>query len=175
MQTDSASIEQILKQQGFLLRPVVGDSMMPLLDQKTDIVKIIPISDDLKPYDLPLYRRPNGALVMHRVVKVLRRHYVICGDNREVYERVPKHWIVGLAVGRFRGDDYLAFDSEEYLSDIRRLCEQRDRISVRFRVNFARVFPPFRVMKRQYSILRQSCVLLPFCYVARWFRVLFKK
>lgn len=149
--------------------------MMPLLDQTTDLVKIVPAPEVLKMYDLPLYRRPNGALVMHRVVKVRRRHYVICGDNRKVYERVPRHWIVGLAVGRFRNDDYLAFDGEEYLSDIRCLCEQRDRASVRFRVNFARVFPPFRVMKQQYPVLRRACILLPFCYVARWFRILFKK
>ena len=55
--------------------------MMPLLDQRTDLVRVIPCGQKLKPHDLPLYRRPSGELVLHRIVKVRQKDYVILGDN----------------------------------------------------------------------------------------------
>lgn len=165
---EALSIEQGLRARGELLRPVKGDSMMPLLDQRTDIVKIVPVSGELKPYDLPLYRRPNGSLVMHRILKVRKKHYVICGDNRQVYERVPKEWVIALAVGRYRGDEYLPFDDGDYLSEIEQLCRTRARVFNRLRVAVLRTFPPRIIMKRRYPILNRIPLLLPFCHVARW-------
>ena len=36
----------------------------------------------IKKYDILLYRRDSGQYVLHRVLKVRRDDYVICGDNR---------------------------------------------------------------------------------------------
>lgn len=129
----SESIERVLAEQGYLLRPIEGDSMMPLLEQTTDLVKLIPAPPRLKQYDLPLYRRPNGALVLHRIVKVKRKHYIICGDNRTRYERVPHAWVIALAVGRYRGGEYLDFDEPAYQADIKRLCQTRGKLLARLK------------------------------------------
>ena len=122
-----------------LLRPVSGDSMMPLLDERTDIVKLVPVSGVLKPYDLPLYRRPSGALVLHRIIKVKKKCYIICGDNRQFYERVPHEWVIALAVGRYRGGDYLDFESEEHTAQIKALCAKRDGFFGRCRAAAAKI------------------------------------
>lgn len=122
-----------------LLRPVKGDSMMPLLDERTDIVKLIPTSDILKPYELPLYRRPNGALVLHRIIKVKKKHYVICGDNRQFYERVPHEWVIALAIGRYRGGDYLDFQDADHISRVKQFCAKRDGLLGRCRAAIAKV------------------------------------
>ena len=135
----SESIEQALAEQGYLVRPIEGDSMMPLLDQKTDLVKLVPAPTRLEPYDVPLYRRPNGALVLHRIVKVRRKHYIICGDNRSRYERVPHAWVIALAVGRLRDGEYLDFDDPTYQADVKRLCRERDKPAARLRSFVARV------------------------------------
>lgn len=129
----SESIEQALAEQGYLVRPIEGDSMMPLLDQRTDLVKLVPAPTRLEPYDVPLYRRPNGALVLHRIVKVRRKHYIICGDNRSRYERVPHAWVIALAVGRLRDGEYLDFDDPTYQADVKRLCAKRDSVRERIR------------------------------------------
>ena len=175
MQPDTASLEQILEREGVLLRPVEGDSMMPLLDQRTDIVRLISPPHELALYDLPLYRRPNGALVLHRVVKIRRKYYVTCGDNRERYERVPRAWVIALAEGRYRNDEYLSFGDEQYMADVRVLCAQRDRFGARLGACWRRIFPPFGIMRQEFSVLRHAKLLLPFCYFARWWLILFRK
>ena len=164
----SLSIEQALKEQGELMRPVDGDSMMPLLDQRTDLVKIIPVHGELKQYDLPLYRRPSGALVLHRIIKVKKKHYVICGDNRQIYEKVPKEWVIGLAAGRYRGDDYLSFDDGEYRLNIEDLWRMKDRLPNRVRAHAQLVFLPRSQMKKRYPIINRAPILLPFCHIVRW-------
>lgn len=127
------SIEQVLEEQGELIRPIEGDSMMPLLDHKTDLVKLVPAPSHLEIYDLPLYRRPDGTLVLHRVIRVRRRHYIICGDNRSRYEKVPRKWVIALAVGRYRNDQYLDFETPEHRAVVRHLCEKRDSKAERIR------------------------------------------
>ena len=37
------------------------------------------------------------------------------------------------------------------------------------------IFPPFKTMKGYYPILKKLPILLPFCYIARWFTVLIKR
>ena len=89
--TDPAAIsmQHAIHEIGFVVRPVVGTSMMPLLDQQTDTVRLVKAPERLKKYDVPLYRRPDGELVLHRIVKVCADYYVIRGDNTNYTEIVP--------------------------------------------------------------------------------------
>lgn len=97
---DSALVDT-LEREGKLLYGIRGDSMMPFLKQGQDIVRLVRPEGVLKPLDLPLYRRPNGQLVLHRILEVdaEKRVYTIAGDNRENTENVPFDWVVGLAAG----------------------------------------------------------------------------
>ena len=126
-------IEQVLREQGEIWRPIEGNSMMPLLDETTDIVKLVAAPPRLARYDLPLYRRPSGELVLHRIIKVRRNHYIICGDNRTRYERVPYEWVIALAVGRYRQQEYLDFYTPEFLADVQQMCKKRDSLPQRLR------------------------------------------
>ncbi len=73
-----------------------GDSMQPLLYQgKTQIV-LVPITSPLKKWDLPLYRRPSGQFVLHRIIKSDDEFYYTRGDNRHGLEKVPKEWCLGV-------------------------------------------------------------------------------
>ncbi len=109
----SEAIETALLKNGFLIRPVDGDSMMPLLDCRCDTVKIAPVTKPLEKYDLPLYRRPSGQLVLHRIIKVKKNGFITCGDNRYKTEFVPKEWIIAVGVGVFKGEVFRSFDEEE--------------------------------------------------------------
>lgn len=119
------SIEQALEKEGFLIRPVSGDSMMPMLDQRRDAVKIVPVSVPLKKYDLPLYRRPGGQYVLHRIIALRKRYCVTCGDNRWRSEKVPYEWIVGIAEGYFKDGKYISCRDREYVKYVRRRCRGR--------------------------------------------------
>lgn len=82
MPEDRQSYEEALAASGKIYRPNDGVSMMPLLRQHRDIMVISKRPEGrLKKYDAPLYLRPNGRYVLHRIVKVREEDYVIIGDN----------------------------------------------------------------------------------------------
>ena len=63
-----------------------GRSMLPMLDGKEDKVTFSPKPDRLRRYDVAFYRRPNGQLVLHRVVGFKDGDYVFSGDGQYDYE-----------------------------------------------------------------------------------------
>ena len=98
-----------------------GVSMLPMLRQGTDTVVISKAPDKLKKYDLPLYRRPDGHFVLHRVVAVNADGYTMCGDNQVIRERgVPHEWILAVVTGFYRGDRYVDINDAEYKSYCRK-------------------------------------------------------
>ena len=90
------SIEENLAQNGFHVSTTSGYSMYPMLRDRRDRVVILPTDGKrLKRYDLPLYKKPNGKYVLHRILRVKKDHYVIRGDNTYRLERIPFDWVIG--------------------------------------------------------------------------------
>lgn len=79
--------------------PITGTSMNPLLYQNRDFVKIVKPVLPLKVGDIPLYRRDNGAFVLHRVVGIKENNeYIMCGDNQFILEYgITDKNIIGIA------------------------------------------------------------------------------
>lgn len=118
------TIEEGINNNGFHLSSVEGDSMMPLLREGKDMVKIVPVEGTLKKYDLPLYKRPSGKYVLHRIVSVKDDHYIICGDNRSIREKVPHEWIIGVAESFFIGDEEITVTNPRYTKYVRKTCRR---------------------------------------------------
>lgn len=92
-----STFEEQLALHGELLYKSVGNSMEPFIVQGRDILLITRPEGRLKKYDVPLYRRPDGQYVLHRVHRVLRDGYVICGDNRISLEKnVKDEQVIGV-------------------------------------------------------------------------------
>ena len=119
------SIEQMLEEHGFAVYPIKGVSMMPLLRQGKDSVSIVALDEEgkksLKVNDVPLYRLPEGRLVLHRILEVRDGYYLIRGDNLKTFEKVPYKLIIGKAEGFYRDDVYFAADHPEYLKYVKRV------------------------------------------------------
>lgn len=79
--------------------PITGTSMNPLLYQNRDFVKIVKPCLPLEIGDIPLYRRNDGAFVLHRVVDIKDNgEYVMCGDNQFLLEYgITDANIIGIA------------------------------------------------------------------------------
>ncbi len=102
-----------------------GTSMLPLIRQGIDVVKISPASRKLRKYDVPLYRRDNGQFVLHRVVAAYGDCYVMCGDNQCKYEKgITDSHIIGLMTEIIRPDSVVSVDDKRYL----RYSERRVKI-----------------------------------------------
>ena len=93
----------MIKRTGRIIYTNVGDSMMPLIKQGRDVLVISVVNGRLKRYDIPLYKRDSGQYVLHRILKVRKNDYVICGDNRcnKEYGITDRH-IIGVLSGIIR-------------------------------------------------------------------------
>lgn len=124
----NSTIEQELQRNGHSFFQTVGDSMEPMLHNRSSTVVIGKAQGTLKKYDVALYRNPAGEYVLHRVLKVRPRDYIICGDNRICRETVPKEWVIGVLQGYYPdlGSQYISCDSDlyrEYLGTLKsRYC-----------------------------------------------------
>lgn len=79
----------------------MGVSMLPMLREGRDSVVLSPVPERLRKYDLPLYRRDNGAYVLHRVTAV-GETYTCIGDNQFVCEPGIRHDQIIAVVTQFR-------------------------------------------------------------------------
>lgn len=169
------NVEKALASQGFIIAPVKGDSMLPMLDENKDSVKIVPAKGVLKKYDLPLYRRPDGQLVLHRIIEVKKNHYIICGDNRKNLEKVPFRWIIGVTEGFFKDGSYVPATDPDYIRYVEEHCAAFDsRVIIRTRPETTvkkplvkRLFPDYYTMVKVYPSLEKVPVLLPAMWGAR--------
>ena len=108
-------LEESLKQNGVYITLTKGDSMNPMLVEGRDRVVVVPPEFPLKKYDVPVYRK-MGHYTMHRIVKVTKDGYIICGDNRGVLEKnVKKEDIVGMLDGIYQGEKYISRIDKEFL------------------------------------------------------------
>ena len=108
-------LEESLKQNGIYVTTTKGDSMNPMLVEGRDKVIVVPPEFPLKKYDIPVYRK-LGHYTMHRIVKVTKNGYIICGDNRATLEKnVKEDDIVGVLAGFYQGDKYIERTDREFL------------------------------------------------------------
>lgn len=77
----TVSFEDILEKNGYLAYTNVGVSMMPLLRQKKDVMVIRKKGEErCRKYDAVLYK-VGEKYILHRILKVREKDYVIVGDN----------------------------------------------------------------------------------------------
>ena len=115
MSEPNLGIEDQLAEQGFHVSTTVGMSMYPMLRDRRDRIVVVPVGEtNLKKFDLPLYKRPDGKYVLHRIIGVREDHYIIRGDNTYVKERVPKNWILGYVSEFYRKDRHVLSSSRMY-------------------------------------------------------------
>lgn len=109
-------IEETLAAGGTVKLPITGTSMLPLLVWGRDTVTLTAVNAPLKKYDLPLYRRKDGAFVLHRVVKAdADGTYTMCGDNQWVKETgICDEQLIGVVCEITRKGKTFSVQSKKY-------------------------------------------------------------
>ncbi len=111
---DYTSYEAQLNEGKTLTCFTVGDSMEPLLYNRKTHVFLRKAEGTLKRNDIPLYRRPTGEYVLHRIIRVGKDCYYIRGDNRVGLETVPKDWVLGVVTQIYRNGKYISVTDPGY-------------------------------------------------------------
>lgn len=96
------SKESVLQREILSGRPVLlhtkGVSMQPLLFEGKTRVLVIRANLPLGENDLALFRRKNGQIVLHRIIRVDGDIYYIRGDNCIELEKVAGEDILGVVM-----------------------------------------------------------------------------
>ena len=114
----SLLMTETLEKDGEVVLTVTGTSMLPLLHHCRDKVCLVKADEHrLKKYDIPLYVRPNGNYILHRIVEVRRPGYVTMGDNQWTAEYpVLPFQIVAVVKGFWRNGKYISCEDFRYQS-----------------------------------------------------------
>lgn len=125
MNDEKMTFEEVIEQQGQLVYTNVGVSMMPLLRQNKDLFVIGRKPEGrLKRYDVPLYKRKNGQYVLHRILKVREKDYVICGDNcwKKEYG-ISDQEIIGVLTAVIRDGKTISVNDWKYQCYVHLWCD----------------------------------------------------
>lgn len=122
-------IEEALKQNKTFTLPITGTSMLPLLVQGRDTVTLSKIQPrggklSLCVGDLPLYRRKDGAFVLHRIVKIENGTYTMCGDNQFILEKgITEEQLIGVVSAITRDGKTFSVTEPEYKKYAEKMCK----------------------------------------------------
>ena len=90
------SMQQTLSSGGEVSFTVAGNSMRPFLVHQRDTVTLKK-PEALKKYDVVLFSRPDGNLVLHRIISEKNDTFLIRGDNCYYDEYVKSDNIIAVA------------------------------------------------------------------------------
>lgn len=94
---------------------LAGTSMEPLIRKDRDHVVIVPADDGIRVGDIVLFRRYDGAYVVHRVYSISENTVVTLGDNCEKTDPpVSRESILGKVTEIIRGRKLIEADSEAW-------------------------------------------------------------
>ena len=93
---ESKKIEEVLAENGFVIVPVHGTSMRPLLKEGKSLVQIEQKDGRYERGDVVLFRKEDGTLVLHRIIDVQGNEYVMLGDHQyKEKEKIHLSQIIG--------------------------------------------------------------------------------
>lgn len=119
------SLEEMLQNKGYIVYTNIGNSMLPLLRERRDIIEIHKKDSKIccKQYDVVLYKR-NGMYVLHRILRILPDGYLIAGDHNTFVERdVTDDMILGVMTRVIRNGKSITPDGFFYKCYVHLWCD----------------------------------------------------
>ena len=131
---DGYSYKSELEKNGALGFVPRGNSMWPTLKNKGQSVIVVKKQGRLDVFDVALYERADGQIVLHRVLEVTDDGYIMCGDSQFKKEHVSEEAVFGVMTGFYRNRKYIECSDKKYIDEVRRLYadEKRRKRRVRF-------------------------------------------
>lgn len=120
MTENKIDIKTLLEQDGRYVGTTMGVSMLPMIKSGRDVVVIEKKAQRLKPYDVALYMRNDKEYILHRVLKVVEKGYIIRGDNCYYDEKVKEEDVIGVLTQYFKKEKPIMTDDKKYLRYVKR-------------------------------------------------------
>lgn len=95
-----------------------GVSMLPTIIGDSDIVTLSP-PDEIRCYDVVLFCRPSGELVLHRVIGIRDDCLTISGDNQYTIERITREDVIAVMTALTHKEREIDLDGVRYRLRVR--------------------------------------------------------
>ncbi|MBP3503560.1 MAG: S24/S26 family peptidase [Bacilli bacterium] len=117
--------EQAIEKYGFFIATPIGTSMLPLLRERLDTVKLV-APTNIKKHDVVLYMRNDKTLVLHRIIRVHKDTFTMCGDNQCILEKhIKRSQIIAVMEGFYREEEYFPCTDKNYQKYVRKIIFKR--------------------------------------------------
>lgn len=117
--------EQAIEKYGFFIATPIGTSMLPLLRERIDTVKLV-APTNIKKHDVVLYMRNDKTLVLHRIIRVHKNSFTMCGDNQCILEKhIKRSQIIAVMEGFYREEEYFPSTNKNYQKYVRKIIFKR--------------------------------------------------
>ena len=118
------TFREILARDGKLVYKNRGDSMLPLIREGRDLVLIERFQSPPRKYDIPLYQRDTGEYVLHRILRIRKDGYVLCGDNQWKRETgIQARHLVGVMTAVIRDGRQVPLNGWPYRLYVHAWCD----------------------------------------------------
>ena len=114
MSTEKQSVEEVLREKGFVVISTAGYSMAPMLRDRRDTVEIHTPTKSPRKYDVVLFKK-GDRLVLHRIIKATGDGYIIRGDNAIEKDAVKPEDIIGVLFSFTRNGKRYTVKDKGYL------------------------------------------------------------
>ncbi len=106
-------LKDITENNGIFPLTVTGTSMTPTLYSERDIVNLVsPKNRVPKKYDIVLFVRNDGKVVLHRIIKILpNNRFLINGDSQTWTEIIHQTQIIAVTQSFVRKEKIVSCDS----------------------------------------------------------------
>lgn len=109
-------IEASISENGVFPLVVTGTSMTPTLYSERDVVHLVSPTYKLpEKYDIVLFKRPDGAVILHRIIKKLPdNRFLINGDSQIWTEEINFSQIVAVTKSYVKNNKKISCDTTGY-------------------------------------------------------------
>ena len=91
-----STIEKELAEKGSFAACAKGESMRPMLRGGSDVVIIEPLAEEVRKYDVILFKDELSRYVLHRVIRKKNGKIITRGDNTYFTETVERENVLGI-------------------------------------------------------------------------------
>lgn len=117
--TNATQVANALQNKGAVAFAPNGNSMWPFIKNHKQTVIVERVEEPVELYDVVLFVRKDGSLVLHRVIGLSEKMLTVCGDSLLSLERIRKDRVIGVMTGFYKGKKIVPSRQIKYLKKVK--------------------------------------------------------
>lgn len=117
-ETNATLVANALKNKGAVAFAPNGDSMWPFIKNHGQTVIVESVKKTPSVFDVILFVRKDGTLVLHRVLAVGYEKLIVCGDSQFNTETIDVNSVIGVMTSFYKRKKAISATNARYLKKV---------------------------------------------------------